>query len=142
VIQAQGALDHPAAGQDLEGVQGIGPFDDLDGQVQPGGRPREQLPGVAAVGPGPADAAAGAREVEQQRPGGVAVLDRCGRDQDFQQQAGGVDGDVAFAAVDLLGVVPAPGRFGHGRRGAHRLGVDHRGGRLSIPAGRHARLSA
>jgi len=45
----------------------------------------------------------GAGEVEQQRPGGVAVLDGCGRDEDFQQQAGGVDGDVAFAAVDLMG---------------------------------------
>jgi hypothetical protein len=108
----QGALDDPAAGQDLEGVQGIGPFDDFDGQVQPGGRPGEQLPGVASVGPGPADAVAGPVQVEQQRAGGVAVLDRCGGDQDFQQQAGGVDGDVAFAAVDLLGVVPARDALG------------------------------
>jgi GntR family transcriptional regulator len=52
----------------LEGLGVIGPFDDLDGQLQPLRRPRQQLPGVAAVGPGPADATTGALEVEQQRP--------------------------------------------------------------------------
>jgi hypothetical protein len=84
-------------------VQVIGAFDDLDGQFQPSRRPGQQLARVAAVGPGAADAAVGAGEVEQQRPGGVAVLDGCGRDEDFQQQARSVDGDVAFAAVDLMG---------------------------------------
>jgi hypothetical protein len=63
-------------------------------------------------GPGEADAAAGPVQVPQQRLGGVAVLHRCGGDDDGEQQAGGVDGDVAFAAVDLLGVVPARVAFG------------------------------
>src|SRR5215468_12657989 len=67
MIQAQGALDHPAAGQDLEGVLAFGPADDLHGEVEVGRGPGLQFPGVNAVGPGPADAAAGAVEVEQQR---------------------------------------------------------------------------
>src|SRR5215469_1387281 len=71
----QGPLDHPAAGQDLEGVLVVGAFDDLDGQLEVGGRPGLEFPGVDAVGPGVADAAAGPVQVEQQRPGGVAVLD-------------------------------------------------------------------
>jgi hypothetical protein len=41
-------------------------------------------------------------QVEQQWPGGVAVLDGCGGDQDFEQQAGGVDGDVALAPLTFL----------------------------------------
>src|SRR4029077_18140406 len=97
-----------AAGQDLEGVQGIGPPDDLHGELEVGGGPGGQFPGVAAIGPGQADAGAGPVQVEQQRPGGVTVLGAGGGDQDLQQQAAGVDGDVPLAAVDLLGGIPAP----------------------------------
>ena len=99
----QSPLDHPPARQDGEGVQVIGPFDDLDGQFQPSRCPGQQLAGVAAVGPGAADAAPAALEVPQQRPGGITVLGAGGSDQDLQQQARSVDGDVAFAAVDLMG---------------------------------------
>src|SRR5437764_4475122 len=60
----QGPLDDPAAGQDGEGVQVIGSFDDLHGQFEVGGGPGLQFPGVAAVGPGQADAAASAVQVE------------------------------------------------------------------------------
>ena len=51
----QRPLDHPAAGQDFEGVQVIGPPDDLDGELERGLGPGDQLPGVAAVGPGQPD---------------------------------------------------------------------------------------
>jgi hypothetical protein len=105
----QGALDHPAARQHFEGVQVIGPSDDLHGQVQPAAGPRDELAGVAAVGPGQADAAAGAPQVPQQRPGGVAVLRAGGGGQDVQQQAAGVDRDVPLAAVDLSWRCPSPG---------------------------------
>ena len=46
----QVSLDHPAAGQDFEGVQVIGAFDDLQGDPQRGRGPGDQLAGVAAVG--------------------------------------------------------------------------------------------
>ena len=81
----EGALDHPAAGQHLEGVRALGAFDDLHVQVQPSARPGQELAGVTGVGPGVADAAAGTLEVEQQRPGGVTVLDRGGSDEDFEE---------------------------------------------------------
>jgi GNAT superfamily N-acetyltransferase len=44
----QDALDHPAAGQHLEGVGALGPFDDLHVQLQPLLRPGQELAGVAA----------------------------------------------------------------------------------------------
>jgi hypothetical protein len=80
----QGPLDYPAAGKNGEGVQVIGSFDDLHGELEVGGGPGLQLPGVAAVGPGQADTAAGAAQVEQQWPGGIAVLGAGRGDQDLQ----------------------------------------------------------
>jgi hypothetical protein len=133
VIQAQGPLNHPPAGQDQEGVQVVRPPDDLDGHLQPPRRPGQQLAGVAAVGP--ADAAAGAFEVPEQRPGGVAVLDRSGGDQDLQQQAGGADGDVPFAAVTSLALsqpVPATVRRFHVELGDFGIAAHWTGARWAI----------
>src|SRR5439155_27287586 len=97
----EGPLDDPAAGQDFEGVRfALG--DDLQGHLQAGG-PGGQGAGVSGIGPDQPDTPAGAVGVPQQWPGGVTVLGAGGGDQDFQQQAAGVDGDVAFAAVDLMG---------------------------------------
>jgi hypothetical protein len=54
-----------------------------------------------------------------------------------QDQPGHVDGDVAFAAVDFLGGIPAPAGAGNGVGGADGLGVDDRGGGLGLaPGGR------
>src|SRR5438874_4177939 len=105
----EGSLHDPAAGQDLEGVQIIGTADDLEPEVQPGGPGQQPVCLVAAVGPDQPDVAVAAGQVPQQRPGGVAVLDGRGGDHHGQQQPGGVHGDVPLAAVDLLGVIPAPG---------------------------------
>src|SRR5712691_293216 len=67
---AEGPLDDPPAGQDLEGVQVIGALDDLQGPVQRGCRPGDELPGVAAVGPGQGDRAKACGQPPQQRAGG------------------------------------------------------------------------
>jgi hypothetical protein len=77
---------------------------------------------VSGVGPDQADATAGAVGVPQQRPGRVAVLDGRGGDRHVQDQAGDVDGDVALAAIDLLGVIPAPAGLRHRVGRAHGLG--------------------
>ena len=100
----EGALDDPPAGQHLEGVR-VAPGDDLQGHLHgrgPGGQPGGV---VAGVGPHQADTGAGAVGVPQQRPGAVTVLDRGRGDDHVQDQAGHVDGDVAFAAVDFLGSI-------------------------------------
>src|SRR6266571_5710803 len=105
-------LYHPAAGQHLEGVR-VAPGDDLQGHLQAGG-PAGELAGVDSTGPDQADAAAGAVQVPQQRPGGVAVLDGGGGDHHGQQQAHRVYGDVPLAAVHFFRVIPAAGGLGHG----------------------------
>ena len=110
--------------------------------------PGGELAGVDGVGPDQADAAAGAVQVPQQRPGGVAVLDGGGGDHHGQQQAHRVHGDVPLAAVHLFRVIPPAAGPGHGVGGADRLGVDDRGGRLARPGrrrpgpGRAARRAA
>ena len=123
----EGALDDPAAGQDLEGVQVRGAPDDLEGELERAGGPGDELAGVDAVGPGELDLGERLVQVPQQRPGGVAVLDAGSGDEDLQQQAHGVHGDMPLAAIHLFGVIPAAAGPGHGVGGADRLGVDDRG---------------
>jgi hypothetical protein len=86
------------------------------------------------VAGGQADTAAGAAGVPQ-RPGRVAVLNRCRGDDHVQDQAHHVDGDVPLAAIDLLGGIPAPAGAGNGVGGADGLGIDHRGGGLGVASG-------
>jgi hypothetical protein len=43
----------------------------------------------------------------QQIPGAVGVLDIGGMDEDTEQEAGGIDPDMALAALDLLGGIVA-----------------------------------
>jgi hypothetical protein len=76
--------------------------DDFDDEVEVISGPGLEFAGVDTVGRGAPDAAAGALEVVQQWVGGVAVLDRGGGGQHFEQQAESVGGSVAFAAVDFL----------------------------------------
>ena len=59
----QRPLHDPPAGQYLEGVQVIGPPDDLHRELERGLGPGDQLAGVAAVGPGKADRGEGPAQV-------------------------------------------------------------------------------
>jgi hypothetical protein len=43
----------------------------------------------------------------QQIPGAVGVLDIGGMDEDTEQEAGGIDPDMALAALDLFGGIVA-----------------------------------
>jgi hypothetical protein len=52
-----------------------------------------------------------------------------------QDGAHHVNGDMTLAAVNLLGVVPAPAGTGDGVRGPDGLGVDDGGGGLGLAAG-------
>src|SRR4051794_4417111 len=134
VDPGEGPLDGPSAVQHDEG--GLpGQFgDDLDGEPEVGGGPVDEFAGVAAVGPEQTDAREADAQRPEQGPGGVAVLDVRAGDQDGQQQAAGVDHDVAFTAIDLLpGVVAAAGPA-HGVGAAHGLRVDQGGRRLAVAA--------
>jgi hypothetical protein len=126
-------LHHPPARQHLKDMP-VAPGHDLDGHLH-GRGPGGKLAGIYGISPDQADTAAGPVEVPQQRPGAVAVLDRGGSDHHGQQQARGVHRDMALAAIDLLGVIPAPRGLRHRVRGPDRLGVDDRGGRLGVPPG-------
>jgi hypothetical protein len=126
-------LYHPPAGQHLEDVP-VAPGDDLEVHLQAGG-PGGELAGVDGISPDQPDAAGGAVQVPQQRPGGVAVLDGGGGDHHGQQQAHRIHGDVPFPAVHFFRVIPPAGGRGHGVGGADGLGVDHRRGGLAVPAG-------
>jgi len=102
----EGPFHDPAAGQDGEGVQVIGPADDLQGDAQGGSPGGEPVRLVAGVGPGQPHPRAGAAQVPQQRAGGVAVLHAGGGDDHIEQQPGGVYRDVALAAVISSSQVP------------------------------------
>ena len=120
-------------------MQVIGALDDLEGELEAGFGPGDELAGVAAVGPGQLHRGEGAAQVPQQRPGGVAVLDAGGGDQHGQQQPDRVDGDVPLAAVDLLARVVARGWLaGDLLGGLDGLGVDDRRAGPGPAAGRGA----
>jgi hypothetical protein len=55
----QGVLGHPLPGQDLEGVQVTGAIEDLEGELERGLGPGDQLACVVAVGPGQLDGGKG-----------------------------------------------------------------------------------
>jgi hypothetical protein len=103
----QGALDDPALWQDFE-VLKVGAFDDLD---CPGSCPRDGgghfRPLVAAVGVDALDEGKEPASLAQQLAGAIAILDVAGVDHDAQQEAEGVDEDVALAARDLLARIEA-----------------------------------
>lgn len=130
-------LGDPALGQDGKAAGAGLALDDLEPQTLLCCGTGSGLPLIAAIGedqaePGEAPAQPAA---DQRQP--IAILDVGGVDDDHQQQAQGVDQNVALAAVDLLAGVIAFGPAGFG--GPHALAVDDASGRRGLPAGLLAR---
>jgi hypothetical protein len=105
----EGSFDDPALGQDNKAVE-IGALDD----VQP---PRTGLgdglghfrPLVAAISVDALDEGEGAASLSQHDSGAVTVLNIGGMNDYDQQEAKGVDEDVALAPFDLLARVVTRG---------------------------------
>lgn len=91
----------------------VGTQDDLQPKTAFCGHPVQELTAITAVDPDTAQFLAGAAQVCEQELGAIAVLDG-GGDHHCQQQAQGINQDVAFRPVDLLpGVIAAcPGKGG------------------------------
>src|SRR6476659_870889 len=131
------SLDHPNAGPDVETSGAGDAFDDLQSKGENVFRPDEQPSGVTAVGPDQRDGGEAAAQSGQESVCGVAVGDRGGGDDDGEQQAVPIHGDVPLDAVRSLGAIPAAAGSGHGVGGGYRLRVDDRRGRAPVPPGPH-----
>lgn len=103
----KGAFDHPALGQDDEAME-FGALDDVEfpgAGLGDSGRHLGSL--IAGVGEDDLDEGEQAAAPPQQLEGAVVILHRSRMDHDVQEQAEGIDEDVALAARDLLArVVP------------------------------------
>jgi hypothetical protein len=105
----EGSFDGPAFGEDDEAVA-VGSLDDFQ-------RPRAGFGDdlghfrslVAAIGVDAFDERKGSAGLAQHSSGTVAVLYVGGMDDDAQEEAEGIDEDVALAAFDLLARVKARG---------------------------------
>lgn len=98
----EGPFDDPALGQEDEAVP-VGALDDFE-LPRPGfgDNPRHLRPLVAAVGIDALDERKGSPSLPQHGGSPVAILNIGGMDDDAQQEAKGVDEDVALAAFDPL----------------------------------------
>jgi len=103
---SEGPFDHPAAWHQDEADAGDAPDDDQRQPEQEAGEDHRQ-PVVNAVGENGLEPAVQPLDPPQQLARAVGVLDVGGVDEDAEQEAGSVDGDVALAPVDLLGRVEA-----------------------------------
>ena len=108
------SLDHPNAGPDVETSGAGDAFDDLHSKGENVFRPDEQPSGVTAVGPDQPDGGEAAAQCGQESVFGTAVLDLGGGDDDGEQQAVHIHGDVALDAVGSLAAIPAAAGSGHG----------------------------
>jgi hypothetical protein len=101
------SFDHPPARHDDE-ARGAGDpahDDERPAEQEAGEQDRQAV--VDAVGEHGLEPAVQRLDPAQQVAGAVGVLDIGGMNEDAQQQAGGIDGDVALAPFDLLGRVIA-----------------------------------
>src|SRR4029453_8675048 len=128
-------LDDPPFRQDLEPLYSIRPLDDLqvDRLTLPEGpHPFPDAPSLDGIGPNLAQSGETVRQGSEDCPGPVAVLGAGRVDHHAQDQAEGIDQDVALAAKGLLArVVAAFGPAAISRLDA--LTVDDGCARLTLP---------
>jgi site-specific DNA recombinase len=102
-------FDHPAPGQHDEAGGARAAADDEQRQAEQETDQQDGQAVVAAVGEHRLEPAVERLQPPQQIPRAVRVLDVGGVDDHAQQQAGGVDRDVALAPLHLLGGIVAAG---------------------------------
>jgi hypothetical protein len=123
---AEGSFDNPAPGENVEPFGSFDPAHDFDDELQEGGLVHQLCPIISAVGEEMFDPRPALADRIEDHLSAGAVGDISGRQVEHEQPAVGIDGDMAFAAGDLLaGVIAAfPGC-----RSFHGLAVDDPGRR-------------
>jgi hypothetical protein len=106
VFPTVGAFDHPPARLDDEPMSGSRPGHDVDADSGFGGGVGDRLAGVSLIQPDVGDGRSDAFGFAQQFREGGAVLHIGLGDNGRDEDAGGVDEDVAFDVVDLTGCGP------------------------------------
>jgi hypothetical protein len=104
VEPGDGAFDAPALGQHDEALGPIGALDDLGFQTRQdaGQSAVKDRPFIGAVGEQLSQEGKQSEQCREQRGAAVAVLNVGGGDDAVQQQALGVDQEVALLALDQL----------------------------------------
>jgi hypothetical protein len=111
----------------------IGVVHDLDLQAARVARPPLEAAGVGGVGPHPLEARQSRCGPSEQGPAAVAVLEAGAVNAGEEHEAGGVDEQVALAAVQPLGAVVAARRAAAPGR-PNGLAVDHGPARVGVAA--------
>src|SRR5580658_7627957 len=104
---AKGAFDHPAAGQDNKLGRRVRTFDNVQDAAEGALRPGDQRSRITAVGPDALNASIDRQRFFEEQARSVAILDVGWQHHDHQQQAHGIDQNVALDAVDLFARVVA-----------------------------------
>jgi len=103
----EGALNDPAAADDLEAAVLVGPLDNLQYNGEPGDGTRELRPGITAVGEYCSQPWELLQRLFNQTGSAIAILD-VGRDHlDREEMSFGVDDRVALDALGFLAGIVA-----------------------------------
>src|ERR1700733_6019365 len=105
---SEGALDDPAARQNLETLLIIRPADDLDDEVEIGGFVHEFEPVICAVSKQMLDPRPALAQSLQNRLGSRAVGDVGSGQFDHQKPPISIDSDMTLAANDLFASIVTP----------------------------------
>ncbi len=104
----KGALHNPAARQHLKAMGVIGPLDHLNQPARQDVSPIHQMACVGTISPVQLEPGKSPQQLPQHRLCPIPVLNVRSMHHHGQQQAGGVNHDMALAALHLLAGVIAP----------------------------------